>query len=63
MDQPVDLVVTSDAPGELHVHTSTEQTLEYGEGTETFKLAIDRPGKVEVESHALDQVIVQLIAR
>ena len=61
--QPIDLVVTADAPGEIHVHSDPEQTFEYAEGTETFEMAIDRPGVVEVESHTLDQVIVQLEVR
>lgn len=59
-EQPIDLVVTADEPGEIHVHSSTEQTFAYGAGTETFKMQIDRPGVVEVESHELEQIIVQL---
>ncbi len=61
--QPVDLEVTADEPGEIHIHAEQEQTLAYEEGTETFELAIDRPGVVEVESHELDVVIVQLEVR
>ncbi len=61
--QPIDLEVTADAPGEIHVHSDPEQTFEYAEGTETFKMEIARPGVVEVESHNLDQVIVQLEVR
>lgn len=63
--QPIDLVVTADAPGEIHVHSSPEQEFEY-EGTgepETFKLQIDRPGQVDVESHTLDQLIVKLVVQ
>lgn len=58
--QPVELEVTADAPGEIHVHSDPEQEFEYDAGTETFELEIDRPGIVAVESHTLDQVIVQL---
>ncbi len=61
--QPVDLVVTADEPGELHIHSDPEQQLEFGEGTTTLPIAIDRPGVVAVESHELDQVIVQLEVR
>ena len=32
----------------------------YGAGTTTLKLTIDEPGVVEVESHELEKVIVQL---
>ncbi|MCD4526425.1 MULTISPECIES: hypothetical protein [unclassified Nocardioides] len=60
VDQPVDLVVTADEPGEIHVHSDPEQEFAYDAGETTFELAIDRPGVVEVESHDLDVVIVQL---
>ena len=58
--EPIDLVVTADAPGTLHIHSDPEQELAFEAGEETFKLQIDRPGVVEVESHELDVVIVQL---
>ena len=63
--QPIDLVVTADAPGEIHVHSDPEQEFEYvGTGEpETFKLQIDRPGQVEVESHTLDKLIVKLVVQ
>ncbi|TWG94149.1 hypothetical protein L615_005800000190 [Nocardioides sp. J9] len=61
--QPVDLVVTADEPGELHLHSDPEQQLEYDAGTTTLGIAIDRPGVVAVESHELGQIIVQLEVR
>jgi hypothetical protein len=62
--QDVVLNVTADAPGEIHVHSDPEQELEYpaGESEQTIT-GIDRPGTVEVESHDLDKVIVQLEVR
>jgi hypothetical protein len=61
--QPIDLEVTADEPGELHIHSDPEQEIAYDAGTETFEIQIDRPGVVEVESHDLEQVIVQLEVR
>ena len=59
--QPVELDITADAPGEIHVHSDPEQELEYDAGTSTVEIEpIDQPGVVDVESHALEQVIVQL---
>jgi hypothetical protein len=58
--QPVELVVKADEPGELHVHSTPEQELEYGAGTTSLKLTLDHPGVVDVEAHDLDVVIVQL---
>jgi hypothetical protein len=62
--QPIELKVTADAPGEIHVHSSPEQEFEYEKGTTTLKLdPIDKPSVVDVESHTLDKTIVQLEAR
>ncbi len=60
VNQPVELVVTADEPGEIHVHSTPEQELEYAAGTTTLQLTIDKPGVVDVESHDLEKVIVQL---
>lgn len=57
------LHVTADAPGEIHVHSTPEQELEYDAGTTDLPLTIDQPGLVDVESHTLDLVIVQLEVR
>jgi hypothetical protein len=58
--EPVTLRIDADGPGELHVHSTPEQELEFGEGVSTKKLTIDQPGIVDVEDHELEQVIVQL---
>jgi hypothetical protein len=58
--QPIELVVNADEPGELHVHSSPEQELEYPAGTTTLELTLDQPGVVDVESHDPKAVIVQL---
>lgn len=59
--QPVQFVVTSDAPGELHMHTDPEKTLAYSKGTTILEAgSFDRSGVFEVESHELHKTIVQL---
>ncbi|MET0999328.1 MAG: hypothetical protein ABWX73_11470 [Marmoricola sp.] len=57
------LHIVADKPGELHIHSSPEQELEYPAGTSDHRLTIDQPGVVEVESHDLDTLIVQLEVR
>ena len=57
---PITLRIDADTSGEIHVHSSPEQEIEFDKGTSTEKLTIDQPGIVDVEDHALDQVIVQL---
>lgn len=59
----VALVVTSDQPGELHVHSDPEQTLAYDAGTTRLPLTIDRPGVVEVERHEPAALVLQLEVR
>ena len=58
--QPVTLHISADTSGEIHVHSSPEQEIAFDKGTSTKKLTIDQPGIVDVEDHALEQVIVQL---
>jgi hypothetical protein len=61
--EPVILDITADAPGEIHVHSTPEQEIEYDAGESQHTLTFDRPGVVEVESHTLEKVIVQLQVR
>ncbi|MCR1786003.1 hypothetical protein KVF89_25945 [Nocardioides carbamazepini] len=61
--QPIDLVVTADTAGSLHMHSDPEQEFAYDVGTKTFPVSIDRPGVIEVESHDPAQIIVQLEVR
>jgi hypothetical protein len=62
-NEPVILDITSDAPGEIHIHSTPEQEIEYDAGRSSHTLTFDRPGVVEVESHTLEKVIVQLQVR
>lgn len=58
--KPIKLHITADRAGELHVHSSPEQHIEFGKGTTDKTLTIKQPGVVDVEDHALDKLIVQL---
>jgi hypothetical protein len=59
-NQPVVLEIDAVAAGELHVHSSPEQHIEFPAGKSQVQLKIDQPGVVDVEDHHLDKVIVQL---
>jgi hypothetical protein len=61
--EPITLVITSDVPGEMHVHSMPEQDIVYGAGTSEHEVTIERPGVVEVESHDPDLVVLQLEVR
>jgi ABC-type glycerol-3-phosphate transport system substrate-binding protein len=59
--QDVELDITADAPGEIHVHSTPEQEFEYEQGTSTVTIkGIEQPGTVDVEVHDPEKVIVQL---
>ncbi len=58
--EPITLVIKADEPGELHVHSNPEDEIPYGAGTTSETITIDEPGVVEIESHDLEKVIVQL---
>ena len=57
---PVTLHVVADRAGELHVHSSPEQQVEFAAGTTNVELRFDRPGVVDIEDHDLDKLVVQL---
>lgn len=60
LKKPVELQVTADAPGEIHIHSTPEQTISYAKGKSTTELTFTKPGVIEVESHTLDKLIAQL---
>jgi hypothetical protein len=61
--EPVTLNIDADAAGELHVHSTPEQEIAYDAGTSTHKVIFDQPGIVDIESHNLDKVVVQVEVR
>lgn len=61
--QTLTLTITADEAGELHVHSTPEQEIAYGEGTSEHEITIDRPGVVEVENHDPVMVVLQLEVR
>ena len=57
--QSVKLEVTADKAGEIHVHSDPAKEYPYGVGTTSLTLgSFDVPGRIEIESHALDKTIV-----
>lgn len=60
LDEPVVLAITSDRPGELHVHSTPEQYVEFRRGSHEYELTFEQPGVVEVEDHDTGFVIAQL---
>ena len=61
--KPITITITSDRPGELHVHSSPEEEIPFDKGTTTKQLTFANPGVVEVEEHVSDALIAQLEVR
>jgi Flp pilus assembly protein TadD len=61
--EPVTLEIDADAAGELHVHSTPEQEIAYDAGTSTHKVTFDQPGVVDIESHDLEKIVVQVEVR
>jgi hypothetical protein len=61
--QQVQLIVTSDAADEIHVHSVPEHEFEVKAGADKEKLpvfTVDTPGRFVIESHGLEVTLVTL---
>lgn len=61
--QTLEIDVTSDRSGELHVHSSPEQEFEFDEGSSEFQVTLDKPGSVDVEEHVSDELVVRVLVQ
>jgi hypothetical protein len=63
--QRIELRVSADAPGEIHVHSSPqEQEFQYGKGSSSLQVKpIQAPGRITVESHTLNKTLFILQAK
>lgn len=60
---PITFVINATEAGELHVHSSPEQHIAYPKGTSQISLTFKNPGIIDIESHALNKLIVQVEVR
>lgn len=52
VNQPIDVDITSDVDGIMHIHSSPEQTKDFTAGdNDPIELQFDRAGVVEIELH------------
>ena len=62
--QPITVRVTSDAPDELHVHSTPDHEFAVAAApNQTFQFTVDVPGSVEVELHKLDKTVATVQVR
>jgi hypothetical protein len=58
--QPVVFRIQASEPGELHVHSSPAQAVQYPAGASQAQITISKPGVVEAEIEQLGTLVVQL---
>lgn len=61
--EQINLAIVSDRAGELHVHSTPEQMIEFPKGASSATFTIDQPGVVDVEEHESEKLVVQLEVR
>ncbi len=61
--QTLTIVVTSDRAGELHVHSSPEQELEFKAGTTRLEVLLKQPGQVDIEEHESDALVARVLVK
>ena len=57
------ITVTSDRPGELHVHSSPEKELEFDQGTTELEVELEQPGQVDIEEHESDALVARVLVK
>jgi hypothetical protein len=53
--------VDSDRAGELHVHSTPEQTFDFEAGTSSYDVTLDKPGTVDIEEHVSETVLIRAL--
>ncbi|GAA2119978.1 hypothetical protein [Nocardioides bigeumensis] len=61
--EPITFDIDADAAGELHFHSTPEQSIDFEPGTSSYDIVIDQPGIVEVELHEPEMLVAQLEIR
>jgi hypothetical protein len=57
------LAVQSNRPGELHVHSTPEQTVAFESGNTEIELTFDKPGQVDIEEHESGVLILRVLVQ
>ncbi len=59
--ETLEVAIDSDREGELHVHSTPEQTFPLSPGRQTVEMTFDKPGTVDVEEHVADVLVLRVL--
>ena len=63
IDKPITLQIESDRAGEMHVHASPEQYVEFGPGSTTAQIRFENPGAIDVEEHDTGALVLKILVQ
>ena len=63
IDKPITLQIQSDRAGEMHVHSSPEQYVDFGPGSTTAQITFENPGAIDVEEHDTGALVLKLLVQ
>ena len=63
IDKPITLQIQSDRAGEMHVHSSPEQYVEFGPGSTTAEIRFENPGAIDVEEHDSGALVLKILVQ
>lgn len=63
VDRPITLRIDADTAGEIHVHSTPEQELEFGKGRTQLEITLNQAGQVDIEEHESDSLIARVLVK
>lgn len=61
VDDTLTLMIDADRSGELHVHSTPEQTVEFSPASNKYEVLFDKPGTVDIEEHDTGVLLVRAL--
>ena len=61
--EPLVLKISSDRIGELHVHSTPEQEVNFDNGSVQKELSFDQPGSVDIEEHETGALVLRVLVK
>lgn len=63
IDKPITLQIQADRVGQMHVHSSPEQYVDFRPGSTTAEITFENPGAIDVEEHDTGALVLKLLVQ